>query len=40
MALQLRGQAGERQARKTVRRGLVTAYGAYGAYGAMILERS
>jgi acetyl-CoA acetyltransferase len=40
MVLQLRGQAGERQARKTVRRGLVTAYGAYGAYGAMILERS
>jgi acetyl-CoA acetyltransferase len=38
MVLQLRGEAGERQAAKKLRRGLVTAYGAYGAYGAMVLE--
>lgn len=39
MFLQLRGEAGPRQAEKRLKTGLVTAYGAYGAYGAMLLER-
>jgi len=37
--LQLRGEAGERQARKKLEIGLCTAYGAYGSYGAIILEK-
>jgi len=38
--LQLRGEAGERQATKKLRIGLCTAYGAYGAYSAIILEKA
>jgi acetyl-CoA acetyltransferase len=38
--LQLRGEAGERQATKKLKIGLCTAYGAYGTYGAIILERA
>jgi acetyl-CoA acetyltransferase len=38
--LQLRGEAGERQATKKLRIGLCTAYGAYGTYGAIILEKA
>jgi acetyl-CoA acetyltransferase len=38
--LQLRGEAGERQATKELKVGLCTAYGAYGSYGAIILERA
>jgi acetyl-CoA acetyltransferase len=38
--LQLRGEAGERQATKKLRVGLCTAYGAYGSYGAIIVEKA
>jgi acetyl-CoA acetyltransferase len=37
---QLRGEAGERQAKKNLKIGLCTAYGAYGAYGAILLEKA
>lgn len=36
---QLRGEAGERQAKKKLKIGLCTAYGAYGSYGAILLEK-
>lgn len=36
---QLRGEAGERQAKKDIEIGICTAYGAYGAYGCIILEK-
>jgi acetyl-CoA acetyltransferase len=39
LVLQLRGEAGERQAKKKLRTGMCTAYGAYGSYGAIILEK-
>jgi len=38
--LQLRGEAGERQAHRAMKIGLCTAYGAYGSYGAIIVERA
>lgn len=37
---QLRGEAGERQAKKNLKIGIFTAYGAYGAYGCAILEKA
>jgi len=37
---QLRGEAGERQAKKKLKIGIFTAYGAYGAYGCAILEKA
>lgn len=36
---QIRGEAGRRQAKKSLRTGIITAYGAYGSYGCIILER-
>lgn len=39
LLLQLRGEAGERQAKKRLRTGMCTAYGAYGSYGVIILEK-
>ena len=36
---QLRGEAQERQAKKNLKIGVCTAYGAYGAYGCIILEK-
>ena len=36
---QLRGEAQERQAKKDLKTGICTAYGAYGAYGCIILEK-
>jgi len=39
LTLQLRGEAGERQAKKKLQIGMCTAYGAYGSYGAIILEK-
>lgn len=40
LVLQLREEAGERQAKKKIKIGMCTAYGAYGSYGAIILEKS
>ncbi len=40
LLLQLRGQAGERQAKKDLKTGMLTAYGAYGSYGTIILEKA
>jgi len=36
---QLRGEAGPRQAKKDLKIGVITAYGAYGSYGCIILEK-
>ena len=36
---QLRGEAGERQAKKELKTALCTTYGAYGSYGAIVLKR-
>jgi len=36
---QLKGEAQERQAKKNLKIGVCTAYGAYGAYGCIILEK-
>ncbi|MEM1514435.1 MAG: hypothetical protein QXH24_00020 [Candidatus Bathyarchaeia archaeon] len=38
--LQLRGEAGERQAKKNLKIGLATAYGLLGSYGAVVLEKA
>lgn len=38
LVLQLRGEAGERQATDPLHTGLCTTYGGYGSYGATILE--
>jgi len=39
LVLQLREEAGERQAKKKLKMGMCTAYGAYGSYGVIILEK-
>lgn len=36
---QFRGEAGQRQAKKNLNFGIITAYGAYGSYGCIILEK-